>query len=80
MWYTYALISLKDNHLYIGMTQDVLSRLNRHNSGSVKSTKPRRPFRLIQQWGHSSVTEARTHELFLKSGKGREFIKTFIPR
>ena len=48
MTYTvYILISLKDSKRYIGMTSDLNRRLNEHNSGKVKSTKNRRPMKLI---------------------------------
>ena len=47
MFYTYVLKSKKDGKLYIGSTNDLKRRLTQHNSGEVKSTKPRIPFILI---------------------------------
>ena len=48
MTYTvYILISLKDSKRYIGMTSNLDRRLTEHHSGLVKSTKNRRPMKLI---------------------------------
>jgi len=38
-YYTYVLKSLKDSKLYVGFTDDLKSRLKRHNDGLVESTK-----------------------------------------
>ena len=46
-YFVYILTSLKDSKRYIGMTSDLNRRLNEHNSGKVKSTKNRRPMKLI---------------------------------
>lgn len=32
---------------YVGMTQDIIKRLDEHNKGRVKSTKSRRPYELV---------------------------------
>lgn len=47
MYYTYVLISDKDQKFYIGHTQNLKSRFERHQAGFVPSTAPRRPLRLI---------------------------------
>ena len=48
MTYTvYILISLNDSKRYIGMTSNLDRRLTEHHSGLVKSTKNRRPMKLI---------------------------------
>jgi putative endonuclease len=43
----YVLYSLRDGRLYIGSTADIARRLADHNRGKVKSTKHRRPFKLV---------------------------------
>jgi putative endonuclease len=80
MWYIYALKSLKDGHLYIGMSENPKKRLTEHNSGMTKSTKLRRPFIIIYEEECSNRYNARKREKYLKSGCGREFLKQFMPR
>jgi len=80
MWYIYALRSFKDGHLYIGMSKNPEKRLVEHNSGMTKSTKLRRPFKIIYKEECLSRDNARKREKYLKSGCGREFLKKFMPR
>jgi len=40
MWSAYALQSKKDGWLYVGMSSDVQGRLEQHNRGYNRSTKP----------------------------------------
>ena len=61
--------------MYIGLTSDVRKRLVEHNSGYNRSTKSRLPFSLIYVEKCGSRAEARERERFLKSGKGREFLR-----
>lgn len=79
-FYVYVLVSEKDGHFYIGLSSNPQKRLESHNNGEVKSTKGRRPFRLVHQEKASCRAEARSREKFLKSGIGREYLKTIIPR
>jgi len=75
MWFVYALQSKKDGWLYIGMTSDVKRRLEEHNRGYNRSTRARTPFELFYVEEVVSRTEAREREKFLKSGRGREFLR-----
>jgi putative endonuclease len=72
----YAIKSEVDGRIYVGMTEDILARLNQHNSGKTKSTKGYRPWRIIYSEGCPSRIEARKREKFLKSGIGKEFLKS----
>ncbi len=47
MYYVYLLFSDKDSKFYTGSTNDLKRRLQEHNVGNVKSTKHRRPLKLI---------------------------------
>jgi putative endonuclease len=78
MFYTYVLISSKDGGIYIGHTSDLKRRLYEHNSGISKSTKHRFPFDLIYSEEFNTRSEAMKKEKFLKSGKGRDFIKKIL--
>jgi len=72
----YVLKSLKDNTIYIGMTNDLRRRISQHNCGKNRSTKHKLPLELIYQESADSRLGARKKELYLKSGCGREFIKS----
>ena len=76
--YGLHLKSLVNGRMYTGFTEDIEERLNYHNSGKVRSTKAYKPYSLVYTEAFSDKTEARKRENFLKSGKGREFIKLKI--
>ncbi|MGH9777047.1 MAG: GIY-YIG nuclease family protein, partial [Candidatus Acidiferrales bacterium] len=46
-WFAYALRSEWDGWLYIGMTSDLQRRVEEHNRGYNRSTRPRIPFELL---------------------------------
>jgi len=75
MHWIYVLQSKKDNKLYIGSTGDLNQRIKCHNKGKVRSTKSRRPLKLIYSEEYDTVTQARQCENFLKTGQGRECLK-----
>ena len=52
------------------MTADLEKRVKCHCVGSVKSTRNRRPLRLIYPEHFDSINEARSRETYLKSYKG----------
>lgn len=76
MYYVYVLQSEKDGKLYVGKTADLKKRLQRHNSGSVSSTKTRKPFQLLFYEAFKNKTDAGRDESFYKSGFGREALKS----
>ena len=77
-YYVYILESLKDKTYYVGLTQDLASRLNRHNQGRVAYTKPRRPWKLVYFEKHPNRSSAAKRETEIKSHKRRTFIKALI--
>ena len=60
------------------MTNNIDRRLNQHNSGKEKTTKPYKPFNIVLLEKFNSRIEARKRETYLKSGCGKEFIKKLI--
>jgi len=74
----YAIKSIDENYIYVGMSLDVKKRLNEHNLGKTQSTRPHRPSRLIYQEFVGSRSEVRLREKYLKSGVGKEFLKTLV--
>ena len=76
MYTVYALKSKIKKYIYVGMTQNFDQRIRRHNNGYEKTTKPYKPFKLIHREVYPSRIEARKREKYLKSGVGKEFLKT----
>ncbi|NJP04038.1 GIY-YIG nuclease family protein [Candidatus Gracilibacteria bacterium] len=70
----YVLKSERDQKRYIGVTGNIDRRLAEHERGKVKSTKQRRPLKLIHREEFEKKEEAWAREKFLKTGKGREFL------
>jgi len=79
MYYIYAIRSLKDGRIYVGLSQNVTRRVQGHNSGEVFSTKGYRPWKLIftEACGTNRAI-ARKKEKYYKAGSGKEKIKSFI--
>ena len=71
MYTVYILQSLKDSKTYVGYTDNFERRFKQHNSGQVKSTKFRLPFKLFFKEEFETSVEARKRELWWKSGAGR---------
>ena len=74
-YYTYILKSKKDGKIYTGYTQDLRKRLNQHNKGLSTYTKGRGPFILIYYEACLLESNARSREVFLKSGMGKRYLK-----
>jgi putative endonuclease len=70
MYTVYFLQSLKDNKFYIGCTSDIDMRVHYHNTGRNKSTKHRRPLKLVYIEEYKDKHEAYKREFYLKSPKG----------
>jgi putative endonuclease len=70
----YVIKSLGKKFRYVGITNNLESRLQKHNNGYNISTKSYRPFLLIHMEEFENYESARQREKFLKSGKGREYL------
>ena len=73
-YYTYVLQSEKDNKFYTGYTKDVELRFGQHQKGLVKSTKDRRPLKLIYFEACLNQQDATHREKYLKTHYGKMFI------
>ena len=74
MFYVYILLC-KDERSYIGCTNDLKDRLQRHNKGYIEATKKRIPVKLISYFAFKNESIAFNFEQYLKSGSGRAFMK-----
>ena len=66
MYYVYLLLSVKDNGFYVGFSNDLRYRFEDHIKGRVKSTKHRRPLKLIYYEAYSNKEKAKEREKKLK--------------
>lgn len=80
MYYTYVIKSKKDGKLYTGLTNSIRKRLWERNNGKSSYTNGRGPFTLIYCEMCSDSLDARARELYLKSGKGKIYIKNRLKR
>ena len=78
MYIVYVLKSERDLKRYIGVTNNLEERFFEHQSGLVKSTKNRRPLRLVYTEEYENKSVALTREKFFKSGQGREYLKNVL--
>jgi putative endonuclease len=80
MFYTYILKSKKDDKMYTGFTIDLRKRFKEHNDNESVYTKGRGPFKLIYYEACLNEYDARSREKYLKSGKGKRYIKSRLKR
>jgi putative endonuclease len=78
VWYVYALESKIDQRIYVGMTKDLNRRIKEHNLGRTSSTRAYRPWVLIYHEVQMSTSQARSREKYLKTGIGKEFLKSLV--
>ena len=78
MFTVYAIKSAQHNFIYVGMTEDLTARLERHNKGYNQSTKHFAPYQLIYSEEHPDGMTARQREKFLKSTSGKRFLYSLI--
>lgn len=74
-YYTYILLSQKDNKFYTGFTTDLKRRFEEHGKGYVESTKDRRPLTLIYYEACLSQADATHREKYLKTYHGKMFLR-----
>jgi len=78
MWYVYILYSNKINRYYVGYTDDLDWRLERHNKGWGKYTKRGIPWKLVYSETCNFKTEAIRREKEIKNKKSRKYIEELI--
>ena len=78
MFYVYVLHSEKDGQLYTGFTDNLKSRIGKHENGLVRATKHRRPLKLIYYEAYLLESDAKRREKYLKGGNGGKKLKNPI--
>jgi putative endonuclease len=74
MYFVYILQSEKDKKRYIGFTENLDRRIIEHNSGLVKSTRNRKPMKLIYFEEFKNKVDAMKREKEIKAKKGKFII------
>lgn len=74
--YVHILQSESDSEqFYVGYTQDLKARLNKHNLGGVPHTAKTRPWRIKTAIAFTDEIQAHAFERYLKTASGRAFAK-----
>jgi predicted GIY-YIG superfamily endonuclease len=74
MHFVYLIRSIsRTNKTYVGMTEDVESRLKAHNEGLCPSTSRFRPWEIVTYVAVQTGDQARNLEQYLKTGSGHAF-------
>jgi len=76
--FVYILRSLTNGTYYIGSTQNTSKRLNRHNQGRSKYTRPARPWELIYVEEHPDRPAATKREKEIKTRKSKTYIESLV--
>jgi putative endonuclease len=76
----YVLRSDDGEYLYKGSCRDLQKRMADHAAGRVSHTKNRRPLLLVHCEFFGTYTEARQREIWLKTGSGRDFIRSKLAK
>jgi len=80
MFNVYILQSDKTGKHYVGSTRNLEERIERHNAGRNKSTKPGRPWRIVYKEVFSTKQDAYRREMEIKSYKGGNAFKKLVQR
>ena len=78
MFYVYILQSLKDGSYYVGQTNNVSNRLERHNRRRQSATRSKVPWKLVYTEPFDTRSQAVRRELEIKSWKSRQAIKELL--
>ncbi|MGM0452278.1 MAG: GIY-YIG nuclease family protein [Thermodesulfobacteriota bacterium] len=77
-YFVYIIQSQYDGSFYIGSTQNLSERLNRHNQGRSNYTRPKRPWILVYCEQFPDRPAATRREKRLKNQKSKSFIQNLI--
>jgi len=75
MFTVYVLRSVSTSKYYVGQTEDPLRRLQDHQAGLARYTRGRGAWTVALTETYDSRAEPMGRERFLKSGKGREWLR-----
>ncbi len=74
IYYVYAISSKRRKYIYVGLSDDWMKRIQKHNDGKERTPRAYRPFNALLVEKYPSRVLARKREKYLKSGVGKEFL------
>jgi len=77
-YFVYILCSLKDGSYYVGSSNDLPDRLERHNQGRSKYTRAKRPWELVYYETYPDRPSAVRREREFKKRKSKEFLENLV--
>lgn len=77
-FYVYILQSKIDKNFFVGLTTNLLKRIEEHSKGKVISTKTRLPMQLVYWEGCLNQSDAAQREKYLKAEWGKRYIKNYL--
>ena len=81
MFYVYVITIKIRNYIYVGISNNFQRRIKEHQQRKSSTTRAYRPFDLLLIETFETRGNAREREKYLKSGRGKEWIKSnFIHR
>jgi len=75
MEYVYVLLSLKDSRFYTGYTEDLKQRIEAHRLGKVRTTRNRKPLKLVYYEACLDQADALHRERYLKTTWGKRYLR-----
>lgn len=80
MFSVYAIYNEVHDNIYIGQTNNIIDRLNLHNTGTFKgyTSRYKGEWIIVHQEQFQTRAEALIRERQLKSFRGREFVRNKI--
>lgn len=78
MFSVYIIQSIQNNRFYVGCTNNLLRRIEEHNSGYGKYTKRYIPWKLVYVESFDKQEKAYSREKEIKSYKGGNAFKKLI--
>jgi putative endonuclease len=76
----YIIYSIKLDRYYLGHTEDLVTRLDQHNSGISSYTSKTNDWQLVYAEYFADRKQARDKEREVKKKKSREYIKWLISK
>ena len=77
-FYVYVLRNETNGWWYVGYTENIKQRVQAHIKGKVKSTRNKRPLKLVFCEAYLSKVDAKRREHYLKTTKGKTTLRTML--
>jgi putative endonuclease len=76
MYYIYAIKNTERKYIYVGLTNNPERRIAEHNNKKERTTRLYTPFTTLLVENFRTRAEARKREKYLKSGVGKQYLKS----